>query len=124
MRPLELVVEPYGDLVAGHPYPARVLDVKVKRKLIEMLVTLELINPEQEGRQLTCSLSAKLLPHNLTSQFLGATGQDVSPGRKVNPADAVGAQVLVTFASPVGNRDVKPVSFSPLKEKTNDDRTE
>jgi len=120
-RAIELVVEPYGDLVPGRPYATRILNVKVKSKPGEIHVTLEHVGQEQQGRRQTCLLPAKLLPNNLTSQFLRATGLDVTTGNRVDPTDAVGASVLVTFALPAGNQDPKPVGFSLLEEKTDDE---
>ena len=104
-RAVELVAEPYGDILPGRPYAVRVLDVKVKSKSGELHLTIEHAGQEQEGRKQTCILPAKLLPNNVTSQLLKAAGVDVTTGNKVNPANAAGALVLVTFAASARDPD-------------------
>ena len=123
-RKSELVAESYAELAPSRGYPVRVLRVEVRRKQGEIHATFTHCSQEQEGRQQTCVLPARLLPNNLTTQFLRAAGLDVTVGEKVCPSDAVGTVVLVAFSPSAAGKAPEPVSFSPLKEKADDEHVE
>jgi hypothetical protein len=84
-----------------------------------MQVTLEDLDGEQRFRQTSTVLDLPIRPAGVTHDFFIACGIDAAMGKKINPATAVGVQVLVKFALKDGGPASEPVAFLPVPKQEN-----
>jgi len=113
-RPLEFIVQNWSRL-KYRPYPMEVLTLRKKGQAV--LVTLVHLDEEQAGRQEEVRLSLPLLPSpHPSTLFFEALGFAVHVDARINPKEAVGRRLLVTFGASEDNAEPKPINFEPPKE--------
>ena len=109
-----LKVVEYGAYVPGVDYLARVEDVRANLKTSKLLVRLEHLNAEQDGRVQEVVLSLPIRPDGRSASFFRACGMELQIDQEIAPKDVVGKRVIVRF---VREEDDHMVSFqSPAKE--------
>jgi len=113
-RPLELTVQSWPPL-KHRPYAMEVLTLRKKGQAIH--VTLVHLDDEQAGRRQEICLSLPLLPSpHPSTLFFDALGFPVHVSARINPKEAIGRRMLVTFDTATADVEPKPVKFQPLKE--------
>jgi len=92
----------YPPCEAGVEYQGRVLQVRKEPWLDHFRVILELLNKEQEGRCVEFTLCFPIRPSGLTNSFFRTCGLVLSVGAEVDPQEAVGKVVWVSFDAGAG----------------------
>ena len=119
-RTWELEVQPWPELVEGRRYRMEVTSIsKSATAPVALLVAVRHMDGPQESRRHEISLPLPLFPENLSTVFFRALGFETGVGSKLNPQDAVGRQLLVTFGPLTEGGAQGPVAFHPIEEKKN-----
>jgi hypothetical protein len=92
-------------------YLVRVQRVKADLKKRQMLLEVQHLNSDQDGRVQECHLPLPIHPGGLTAQFFVATGIEIAIGHDVEPDEAVGRLVVVRFGPPVDGTSKPSLSF-------------
>lgn len=112
-----LKVVEYGAYVPGIEYLTCVVAVRSNLKTGKLLVRLEHLNPDQDGRVQEVLLSLPIHPNGRSASFFRACGMEVNADHEVMPDDVVGKRVIVRFDQ---EEDDQIVLFqSPVKEIRN-----
>ena len=93
----------------------RVIAIRKERSALR--AALEHIAEEQAGRELQVDLPLPVRPGNPTARFLAALGFDTSVGSRIQPAEAIGRELLVQFSASSEGGEPQPVAFHPIPEK-------
>jgi hypothetical protein len=93
----------YPPCAAGVEYQGRVRRVRKEPRADHFHVAVELLNKEQEGRCVEFTLTFPIRPSGLTCAFFRACGLAVSVDADIDPQEAIGKIVRVTFDAGTGD---------------------
>ena len=92
-----LKVAEYESYVPGKEFLVRVADVRINLKTSRLLVRLEHLSSEQDGRVQEVILPLPIHVSGRTAAFFRACGVAVRPDGEIDLADAVGRKLTVRF---------------------------
>lgn len=113
MSPSTIIrVAPWPKVSAKRKYKMLVAAVCKQRKQTSLCVTLEHLDPGQQGRIVECYLPLPCRPQGPTAEFFRGCGHEVEIDAKLNPRDCISRIIMVRFrVSESGGAE--PSSFFP-----------
>lgn len=97
-RELTIPIENWPDPQPDIAYLVRVESIRRPRKQTHLVVGLEHLDAEQEGRVREVQLPLPCRPFGLTAQFIAACGHTVEIGTSVRVKDCLGKTMIARFA--------------------------
>jgi hypothetical protein len=116
MRTWTEIIKPYSDLAKGKAYTVRVKNIHKATTAEAMEVTVEFVEPSQQGRRFTVHLSLPIRPQGLTADFFAACGIDITPQAKITPRSALGCLIQVVFEKTPDGPAWQPIEFQPFSQ--------
>ena len=117
-----LKVVGWSELALGCMYLVYVRKIKIDGKAEVVIVTLEHLGGDQEGRTQEVELPLPVHPAGRTASFFQACGMEVALDAELVAEDAVGKVVAVEFGPLHGYNEWQPIRFGPPDQETTDER--
>jgi len=114
MRKWQETVKRFPQLQREQSYRVRVIDVRKDNEAKAMEVTLEVLEPNQLGRQVAILLSLPIRHNGLTADFFRSCHIEVKPQAKIFPRDTINCEVLVGFEKAADGDTCQPIHFKPI----------
>ena len=119
-KPRLLKVLGYLALIIGRDYHVRAAEVHANMKSQRLLLRLEHLDRDQEGRVDEVILPLPVRPHGRTASFFRACGMDVSVDAEINPAGALGRVIVLRLLPTTGGLEGHAFSFSASTKESHD----